>query len=726
MSLEEASGRTFSDSWHRVATVRVCLRGSVSAHRQSFQGQGWVILHDRLSSDWYRISPDAYHFLSRLDGQQTVEEVWEASISADPERALTQEEVVQLLGQLNLSNLLQYDAQPSDDSLFDRLIKRKSKERKALMMGFLSIKIPLIDPDRFLNRSLPAIRLIFSRWGLVAYLALLLWGGKALIDASDRLFDQSAGLLAPSNLGLLYLGFLVSKALHEISHAAVCKRFGGEVHTLGVMLLIFAPMPYVDASATWGFRSRTERVMVGLAGVAAELALAAVAAVLWANTAPGTFNSLAYNVIFVASVSTLVFNLNPLLRFDGYHMLVDLIEMPNLFQRSRDQLKYLGERYLLRLPQAQPVARTPREGVLLPLYGVASIVYWLLLMSTIVFFIAEEYLDLGVALAILLVVFSFVVPLGKFLKYLATGPTLADHRAQAVFSTVAIIAVVMGFLSLVPLPDRVRVTGVVQAQASQQVHTGTEGFLVELLARPGSTVEAGQPLARLSNPSLDFEIRSVEMQLSALVAQEIRAVATAVADLAAISKQRTAVEESLHDLHQRRDALILRAPLSGTWAAPQLIDAQGQWFARGSALGTVAQLGEWKFIAVLPQVASHVFKEEIQQAEVRLVGQEQHNLFTEPARVMPFEQGALPSAALGMAGGGLIAVSPSDPQGLVAAEPFFRIEAAFGPGSQGLTDRAVRLSHGQIGTMRLTLSSRPLLAQWTRDVRQFLQRRFRV
>ena len=250
MSLEEASGRTFSDSWHRVATVRVCLRGSVAAHRQSFQGQGWVILHDRLSSDWYRVSPDAYHFLSRLDGQQTVEEVWEASISADPERALTQEEVVQLLGQLNLSNLLQYDAQPSDDSLFDRLIKRKSKERKALMMGFLSIKIPLIDPDRFLNRSLPAIRLIFSRWGLIAYLALLLWGAKALIDASDRLFDQSAGLLAPSNLGLLYLGFLVSKALHEISHAAVCKRFGGEVHTLGVMLLIFAPMPYVDASAT--------------------------------------------------------------------------------------------------------------------------------------------------------------------------------------------------------------------------------------------------------------------------------------------------------------------------------------------------------------------------------------------------------------------------------------------------------------------------------------------
>lgn len=726
MSLEEASGRTFSDSWHRVATVRVCLRGSVSAHRQSFQGQGWVILHDRLSSDWYRISPDAYHFLSRLDGQQTVEEVWEASISADPERALTQEEVVQLLGQLNLSNLLQYDAQPSDDSLFDRLIKRKSKERKALMMGFLSIKIPLIDPDRFLNRSLPAIRLIFSPWGLIAYLALLLWGGKALIDASDRLFDQSAGLLAPSNLGLLYLGFLVSKALHEISHAAVCKRFGGEVHTLGVMLLIFAPMPYVDASATWGFRSRTERVMVGLAGVAAELALAAVAAILWANTAPGTFNSLAYNVIFVASVSTLVFNLNPLLRFDGYHMLVDLIEMPNLFQRSRDQLKYLGERYLLRLPQAQPVARTPREGVLLPLYGVTSIVYWLLLMSTIVFFIAEEYLDLGVALAILLVIFSFVVPLGKFLKYLATGPTLADHRAQAVFSTVAIIAVLMGVLGLVPLPDRVRVTGVVQAQASQQVHTGTEGFLVELLARPGSTVEAGQPLARLSNPSLDFEIRSVEMQLSALVAQEIRAVATAVADLAAISKQKTAVEESLHDLHQRRDALILRAPLSGTWAAPQLIDAQGQWFARGSALGTVAQLGEWKFIAVLPQVASHVFKEEIQQAEVRLVGQEQHNLFTEPARVMPFEQGALPSAALGMAGGGMIAVSPSDPQGLVAAEPFFRIEAAFGRDVQGMADQAVRLSHGQIGTMRLTLSSRPLLAQWTRDVRQFLQRRFRV
>ena len=722
MSLENASGKTFSDSWHRIASVRASLRTSVVAHRQFFRGQAWVVLRDRFSSEWFRISPEAYRFLCRLSLQQSVGEVWEAVLQDEPEGALTQEEVVQLIGQMNLANLLQYDRSGGAASFFSRMTKRKSAEFKALLMGFLSIKLPLWDPDQFLNRAVPLIRAIFSPAGLVLYLVLLAFGAKSAIDNSDRLFEQTAGVLAPSNLILLYVGFLLSKMLHELGHAAVCKRFGGEVHKLGVMFLIFAPMPYVDATAAWGFRSRAERLLVGLAGVMVELGLAAIAAIFWAQSAPGTLNSLAYNIIFVASVSTLIFNLNPLLRFDGYHMLVDMLDMPNLFQRSREQLRYLGEKYLLRIAEAEPAARTPTEAWLLPLYGVASMVYWLALIATIIFFVAGEYLDLGIALAILLVITSLIVPLFKFMKYLSSSPRLGHQRARATSHAVGIACVALIALAIIPMPDRVRVTGVVEAVNSQQLHSDAEGLLAELFVAPGGAVNAGQPLFRLRNDELVQKIRAVEMERHQLVAQEIRAITQAKADVMAIRGQREAVEKNLIELNRRYEALVVRAPISGLWSGTDLDIQQGQWIGRGMALGTLIDKGDWRFVAVLPQVAGHVLNSSIRQTEVRLRGQEGINLKAQKTDVFAFEQGLLPSPALGMAGGGAIAVMASDPSGRTAAEPFFRVEALLGDTQHS---RNV-LVHGRLGVMRLTLPSKPLLSQWNRDLRQFLQRRFRI
>ena len=722
MNLEEAGGKIFSDAWHRVSGVQVQLRSSVGAHRQRFRDEPWVILRDKFSNDWFRVSPDAYAFLCRLGDGRTVDEAWNGSLAADPKRALTQEEVVQLLGQLNLSNLLQYDRGDSAATLFERMSRRKGKETKALLMGFLSIKIPLFDPDRLLGQAMPVIRRIYSPVGLLLYLLLLLAGGKALMEESSHLFDQGSGLLSPSNLGLLYIGFLVAKLLHEFSHAAVCKCCGGEVHRLGVMLLIFAPMPYVDATSAWGFRQRSERILVSLAGVAAELAFASVAALIWAHTAPGTLNALAYNVIFVASVSTLLFNMNPLMRFDGYHILVDILEVPNLFQRSREQLRYLGERFVLRLPHAQPAARTPAESWLLPAYGLLSMVYWILLMFNIMLFIAGEYFELGVALAIMLFFMSLVLPLFKFIQYLATSPQLGHYRSHAVGVSAMIAVVALLVLGGLPVPDRIRVLGVVQAGQSRQLHVESEGFFTELLSPPGTVVQSGQPLLRLSNPDLDLEIRVAQMQLMQLRAQEIQAISGAVAELSTINRQKQATEETLATLHARKEGLLVVAPAAGIWSASELDASRGQWLGRGASAGTIVNQDAWRFVAVLPQVASHVFEDSIRCTEVRLRGQEGTNLLAQDTLVMPFEQGQLPSRALGMAGGGEIAVSNSDANGLTATEPFFRIESVLPVDALA----AARLVHGRVGIMRLTLSSRPLLAQWERKLRQLFQRRFRV
>ncbi len=726
MSMDDASGRTYSDTWHRVAGVRACLRSSVRAHRQTFRGEEWVVLRDSLGSEFFRVTADAYAFLSRLNAQRSIDQVWGDLMTSDPETALTQEEVVQLLGQLQLSNLLQFDRGAAAASLFERHSQRRGREIKAMLLGFLSIKIPLIDPDRGLQRALPFIRWALGPVGLTLYALLLVLGLKALLDHSDHLFDQSAGLLAPANLGLLYIGLVIAKLVHEFGHAAVCKRYGGEVHKMGVMLLIFAPLPYMDATASWGFRSRFERLLVGASGVLSELAVAAVAALVWANTAPGVVNALAYNVIFVASVSTLLFNLNPLLRFDGYHMLVDFLDVPNLFQRSRDQLKYLGEYWVLGLKNAQPSARTRNEALLLPLYGVISLGYWVVLMSTIILFIAEQYLDLGLALAWFLFFSMVVLPLFKFLKYLLSNPRLQHQRARAVFTALGLCVVSLALLAGVPVPDRVRVKGVIQATESRELYSPSGGALVALLARPGSWVEPGQALVSLENPELALEIELAEQQQEQLMAQELQAISSALANLAPLQRQREAIQQKLSELLRQYQALTVIAPIAGVWSASELEASRGQWLARGASLGTIVDGRNWRFVAVLPQVATHLFQAGWSQTEIRVTGQQEFNLVATRTEVMPFEQGQLPSPALGMAGGGEIAVQSSDPQGLAAAEPFFRVHADLPPMSDHSEPGALRLLHGRVGTMRISLPNSPLLIQWERGLRQFFQRKFRV
>ncbi len=723
MSMDDPASRTFSDSWHRVAKVRVELRSSVRAHRQTFRGDTWVMLRDTLSSDWFRVSGEAWAFVSRLSLERTIEETWMLTLEADPDTALTQEEVVQLLGQLNLSNLLNFDRSSAGASLFERYRKRRRQETKALLMGFLAIKIPLIDPDRMLQAAMPLIRFLLGPIGAVLYLVLLAVAGKALIDSGDLLFSQGAGLLSPGNLPLLYVGFIIAKVIHEFGHAAVCKRYGGEVHKMGVMLLIFAPMPYVDATSSWGFRSRAERMLTGAAGVIAELGVAAVAALLWANTAPGVVNAIAYNVIFVASVSSVLFNLNPLLRFDGYHMLVDFLDVPNLFQRSREQLRYLGERFLLALPNAKPAARTRTEAWLLPLYGVTSIVYWLMLMATIVFFIAGEYLDLGVALAWILGFTVVVVPLWKFLKFLTTSPRLHHYRTRTVALTLVVAAVILVPLSWVPMPDRIRASGVLEASAYRQLNSESPGFLVELMALPGASVRRGEPLMRLESPELLFDLRAALLQREQLLAQELRATSLSVADLLPLRHQREAVESVIAELERQRAALLVTAPIEGIWSAPEFDTGLGRWVARGAPLGAIVDPSSWRFVAVLPQVATHLFDNRVHRVELRLRGQEHLNIVAPDAKIVPFETGTLPSRALGFAGGGDIAVSSADQNGLTAVEPFFRIQAPLP--IEALGD-GLGLAHGRLGTIRLTLDDAPLLLQWERGVRQFLQRRFRV
>src|SRR5258706_426570 len=170
----------------------------------------------------------------------------------------------------------------------------------------------------------------------------------------NRLKTAGQNAIEPGNWPLLWATFVLIKLIHELGHAFSCRRFGGEVHELGIMFLVFVPAPYVDASSAWSLPSKWQRVFVGAGGMIFELFVAAICAFIWKYTDPTTLVSkLAYNAMFIATVTTILFNANPLLRYDGYYILSDLLEIPNLRQQSMENSMSLIKRHVFRVKRAE-------------------------------------------------------------------------------------------------------------------------------------------------------------------------------------------------------------------------------------------------------------------------------------------------------------------------------------------------------------------------------------
>jgi putative peptide zinc metalloprotease protein len=710
---------TYSESWFRIAQQRVGLRPHIRVLRQFFRGERWYVLQDPFNNQFFRVRPAAYDFLARLRPDRTVDAVWHECFEADPENAPGQEEVIRLLAQLYGANLLHSTLAPDSARLFERYTKRKQKERKAFFRSIMFARIPLIDPDHFLKRAMPVAKAVFSWAGLLVWLLVVGAALKVVIDNFPALKSQTEGVLAPDNLFWLYTGLVIIKTVHEFGHAFACRRFGGEVHTMGIMFLLFTPIPYMDATASWSFRSRWQRALVGAAGMIVEIFVAAIAAFVWVNTSPGTIHSLAYNMMFVASVSTLLFNANPLLRFDGYYILSDLLDIPNLHQRSTGLLKHGVEYYCFGYKKSVNPARTRKEAFWLAVFAVASWIYKVIIFTTILFFLADRFLILGMIMAVICAVAWVCVPIYKLIVYLASSPKLQRTRLRAVSIVVGFILFLLLVLDIIPFPNRFRSPGVLQAEKYSIVVSEVSGHVAEVLTPDGTFVEKGQPLFRLVNKELELHIRNAKAQLEETEAMQRRALREATADLQPLESRAEATRQLLARLAEFEAALVVRAAHDGLWVSPGIDDMIGAWHERGAPSGQLINDSTFYFSAIVSQNdASRLFSDEIREAEVKLFGEVKTTLMVSQQMVIPAEKRNLPSPAVGWAGGGEVAVDPMDEQGTRTTEPFFEVRATIVP------DEAVVLLHGKGGRIRFDLPPEPLLKQWIRRLRQLLQTRY--
>ncbi len=720
---------TFSPFWHRVRALKPRLRPHVQITRQRFQGGRWHVAHDPSSNAFYRLSPVQYEFVGLLDGSRTVDEVWQLNLARHGDDALTQNDVIQVMGQLYGGNLLQADVPPETDQLLSRGRDRFKKKAIGQAIGLMYFRVPLFNPNGLLNTVEPVLRPMLSRVGLVIWLGVIIAALTALIPNWKTLVGGFDSAIAPSNWIFIGISFIVLKLWHEFGHGVLTKRFGGQVPVLGAMMLVLIPSPFVDCSSAWSFPSKWQRVVVAAGGMMFELFAAAVAAFVWLATRdnPGVVHQLAYNAMLTASISTIVFNANPLMRFDGYFILSDLLGVPNLMQRSMQMLKFLFQKHVYRVEQPQQPTSDPREALILLVYGVLAMAYRVFIFISVTLYVLGKMFGLGVILAVWTAAMWFILPVGQLVHWLATSAQLTHKRGRAIGATLTMVAGGLILLGLVRFPDYRRASGVVESQHTAQLFTGSDGFLSQVHVRPGQRVRAGEPVVTLENDELRARLELAKAQLGEAIAREQQAAARSPAE-EQVAREYVATIGKARDVAQSKvDKLVVRAPHDGVVVLGEALGRVGVFMPESSPLCEVVDDTDLRVAASLSQTEADWLASmppEQYRVEMRRVSRVHEVIQGVPSRIPVSARKDVPHQALLFQGGGTIA-GEQGPQGQAIAKDRVFNALFVSKSGEGEVAKSVGLP-GERVSLRFTLPSRPLLVQWLDRLEKALQGRAKV
>ena len=710
----------FSTYWYRVAKLKPLLRDTTIISRHVYRGQAWYVLRNSLSGRSHRFNAAAYGLIGQMDGQRTVQEIWEHSGKLAIDATPTQDEVIRLLGRLHDADLIQSDILPSTADLLQQAHGQSKTNLKQRVANPFSLRFPLWDPERFLKRwghfTAPLFtRTVFLIWLLVvlsAVVAAIMHWSELSNELSDRLF-------LPSNLLLLWLIYPVAKIFHEFGHAFAVKKWGGEVHEMGIMLLALTPLPYIDASASASFPDKKHRIGVAAMGMMVELFMASVALFVWLNVETGLVSALSYNVMLIGGVSTLLFNGNPLLRYDGYYMLADLVEIPNLGQRSTRFLGYLLQRYLLGIKTAESPVTAPGEQGWFIVYGPIAFCYRIAVLIGLVWLVSSRFFIVGVLIALWGVVSLLAIPAVRSTLRFLDSPAVRNQRSRLTIvgggAALAIILIIFVF----PMPFWTNTQGIVWLPEQSVIRAGTDCEVVEVLAPVEQLVAKDEPLIRGVDPFLEMEIEVYRARLEELYATYNSQPLHERVKRKMVLDEIKQVKGDLHQIEEKLEKLLIRSPAQGHFILTDARNLPGRFVKKGELLGYIVSEHRPTIRAVVSQDAIGLVRERVTGVEVRLTDQPAKSLKAYIERIVPSADLNLPSAALGTTGGGIIPVDPTDPDGLRALESLFQLDLS-------LPDEVKNPHIGSRVYVRLDHGTLPLAMQWYRSLRQLFLRKFYV
>ncbi len=718
-----------SADWHRVAGLRPSLASHVTVSRTWVRGQCWHVLHETRSQQSCRLNDAAYAIAARLDGLTTVEALWQMLDRAGDGLTVgslgtvheppSQDEIVGVLHLLQRQGMLAFEDAPD----FGTMLKgsthlagqdtppptpsqRPGQEKRNL----LAWRMPLADPDHWLNRHTTWARRLFSSVGLLVWSCLMvaLVVGLALhLTALNN--HASQWMHTPRYLLLSLLLYPCIKALHEMGHALAVKRWGGAVHEVGLTWMMLMPVPYVNASASHAFPQAWQRAVVSAAGIQCELALAAVGLWVWQGSEPGLVKDLGFIVWFIGCASTLLFNANPLQRLDGYHLMTEALHLPNLAMRSRQAWQtrlhswLKGEADHTKRQDMAPEAAGEHHWLLF--YAPLAWAYQLALWTGLCWWAGSISSVLGWGLAAISVWTLLLKPLVDLLKWAwqttvnESGGPAGTAGLTALKRTALAVAVILIAL-LLPWPDRTVVQGVIWAPEEALIRSEVEGLVATVHVPDGQAVQAGDLLLSLHNPQLSAQREHLAAQLSQAEQGQYGHLGVDSAKAGQASEEAGRLTAQLARVDEQIGQLQIKARRAGRLVWPEGDDLQGRYARRGQLLGQIIDSAPPVVKLAVAQSDVSALREQTRAVSVRLRAPDLHPVDAALLRDAVGATQQLPSPALSQALGGDILTDPQDEQHLKALRPVVLMEVQLGKSwssehAARLGERAwVRLDHG--------------------------------
>ncbi len=717
--LAAMSESLFSQSWYRVASLRPRLRSHVQIFHHSYRGEDWYIIQDRFTGRHHRFSPEAYQLIGLMDGNRTLGDIWQAACTALGDHMPTQDEVIGLLSKLFRSDLLQSSALTNS---FDLQQRRSQGERTRLLSSLRSpmfVKIPILDPDKFLEKTMHLAAPFLGRGAACVWLLIVLFSLFLVpihwTDLTNNFTDQILGL---ENLLILSLLFPILKICHEFGHAYMVKKWGGEVHEMGVLLLVFMPIPYMDASSSLVFRSKYRRMLVGGAGILIELFFAAMAFQIWLQVEPGAVRAAAYNVMLIAGISTLLFNGNPLLRFDAYYVLTDFLEIPNLGQRATRFLGYLSQRYLLGMKGLDAQAGSLGERFWLVTYGVLSFFYRIYISFKIILFVAGKFFFIGIVLALWAGFGMIILPVSKMMKFLVGNAQMKRKRLRIFMVLVLPVSILLWGTVFWPLPSFTLCEGVIWAPEESRVYTKADGFVAEILTPIGTQVERGTPLIRSIEPELETRLQILTSREKEYGARYNHAMRKDRTDAAILKEVLEQIGAEIKRVEEKLDSLTIYSGTSGQFIVQRQQDLVGTYHHRGTPVGYILDPDLMNIRVVVPQADIERVRSDIKKVEIRQAADINNTVPALVVSEIPAASNELPSRALSLEGGGRFALDPRETSRMKVLDQLFQFEInPLKPIEYRVDERVyVRFEH----------SPEPLGNRFYRAVRRLLLNRFSI
>ena len=579
-----AMAEAFRSSTSRPVGLR--YRGDLVTNRQVYQGQAWYVVKDPIGLSYYRFRPEEYALLEMLDGEASLEDLKDNFEARFPPRRITVDEVSRFVSTLHRSGLVIGDRPGQGPQLNERRRQRVWSEWKNWLRSIMCLRFRGIDPDWILNKLNPWFGWLYSPPALmvaVVYIFTALMLVLVNFETFRSKLPEFHQFFASGNWFYLAAALGITKVIHEFGHGLSCKYYGGECHEMGFMLLVFTPCLYCDVSDSWMLPSKWKRMMIGAGGMYIELIIASTATFLWWNSHEGLFNQMCLNVMFVSSVSTLLFNANPLMRFDGYYILSDMLEIPNLRTKSSTSLSRLAKKWCLGVKLQDDPFLPKRHQGLFALYSVASTIYMWVLMISIFMFVWNAMKPyrmeaIGRMLALFGIYGLIVRPITGIYKFLKVPGRRDEVKSLNITVTAGVVAVIAAAICFIPLPQRVWCPAELRPRGEETVYVTVDGRLEEILVEANDRVAEGDELARFSNVDLELQIAELEGQESGYRARLASLERERFTDSAAGMEIRTveeslkSVEEQLVKKRQYQSELVLKAPRSGLVLPSETVD----------------------------------------------------------------------------------------------------------------------------------------------------------